>query len=83
MENDSTNTSETNKSILSRTSQFIEKHKNMIKNFRRTLNLTLILAILYYVKTSNITMDNIPSVMGDIKDVMSEIGKLHNITSTV
>ena len=66
MENDSTNTSETNKSILSRTSQFIEKHKNMIKNFRRTLNLTLILAILYYVKTSNITMDNIPLVMGDI-----------------
>ena len=83
MENDSTNTSETNKSILSRTSQFIEKHKNMIKNFRRTLNLTLILAILYYVKTSNITMDNIPSVMGDIKDVMSEIGKLHNRNSTV
>ena len=86
MENDSTNTTSTdgtNKSILSRTSQFIEKHKTLIKNFRRTLNLTLILSILYYVKTSNIAMDTIPPVVDHLKDLVLEVGKLGNISKNL
>lgn len=84
MENDSTNTgstTKTNKSILSRTSQFLHKHDNLISKFRKTLNLAIIMAILYYVKTNNISMDNIPTVVTGVKGVLNDVHKLHNMTT--
>ena len=83
MENDSTDTTSTgvtNTSFFSRTSQFLDRHKRTIKSFRRTVNLACIVAILYYVKTTNIAMDAIPPIIREVNQVLSSAQNLHNIT---
>lgn len=82
MENDS-NTDTTEKSTYSFSSlgETFRKNQGIIKNCRKTLNLVLIIIILYYVKTNNnVTMDNIPSLMGEIKDLVESAKNISSIT---
>ena len=82
MENDSTNTNSTdvtNKSIISRTSQLLSKYST-IKNFRKTLNLTLVAVILYYVKTTNVTMDHIPQILGQFQNIIETAKNITRVT---
>lgn len=77
-----TSTNNTNKSIVSKTSEFFNRNKGIIKSFRKTLNLALILAILYYVKTNNnITMDNVPELAVDIKQLIHSAQNISHIAS--
>ena len=73
-------TNQTNTSILSKTSEFYNRNKGIIKNFRKTLNLALVLAILYYVTTNNnITMENVPKMMVDLKQLLDSARNISHL----
>ena len=73
-------TNQTNSSILSKTSEFYNRNKGIIKNFRKTLNLALVLAILYYVTTNNnITMENVPKMMVDLKQLLDSARNISHL----
>ena len=79
---DTTLTNNTNKSILSSISQTYQKNKGIFKSSLKTLNLVLIISILYYVKVnSNVTIENIPTIMGEVRQLLDSAKNISAFTS--
>ena len=80
VDNETLTSTNSGNSMISRTSQFLERHETFLRLFCTSFKMACVVAILIIISNTNLTIENLTAITTAMKHFRGGVGIVSNIT---